>query len=108
VTPYLYPGRREGVLWFAVAVIATAITVWRIAPETWRPRLSATVVVACVAAYLALTAGFESGFNQWLDHDVFERFRGGVDDISTWIVGAGGAFVTLASVTAVLGRLRDR
>jgi hypothetical protein len=108
MTPYLYPGRRESVLWLIVAVVATAVVVWRVAPVAWRPRHAPTALVACLAAYLALAAGFESGFNQWLDHEVFERFRGGVDDMATWLVAAAGAFVTLASVTAVLGRLRDR
>jgi hypothetical protein len=108
VTPYLYPGGREGPLWLAVAAVATVLVVWRIAPAAWRPGHVATAVVAFVAAYLALAAGFESGFNQWLDHDVFERLRGGVDDVATWLVGAGGAFLTLAAVTAVLGKVGNR
>jgi hypothetical protein len=108
VTPYLYPGGREGPLWIAVAVVASLVVSWRIAPAAWRPRHVATVAVASLAAYLALAAGFESGFNNWLDHDVFEQFRGGVDDVATWLVGAGGAFAALAAVTAVLGKVGNR
>jgi hypothetical protein len=108
VTPYLYAGPREAVLWFAVAVLATAIVVWRIAPAAWRPRHAVTVVVACVTAYLAVAAGFESGFIDWIDHDVLERFRGGVDDIATWIVATAGAFAVLGAVNLLTARRRGR
>lgn len=98
----MFPGGRSTVMWLLVATVSTAVTAWRLAPASWRPRGVAVPAVAVVAAYLSLDTSFRTGFVQWLDHDVFERLRGGVDDVATWIVAAGGAFVGLALTTFLL------
>ena len=99
--PYLYPGGRNTIMWLFVAIASTALAGWRLAPSAWRPRGPVVPAVAVVVAYLVLVATFRLGFVQWLDHDVFERFRGGVDDVATWLVAAAGAAVGVALVLAV-------
>ena len=99
--PYLYPGGRNTVMWLLVALVTTVVTVWRLAPTSWRPQGLLVPAVAVAAAYLALNAGFRSGFVQWLDHEVFERLRGGADDIATWLVACVGAAIGVALVSLV-------
>jgi len=95
----MFPGGRSTVMWLFVATVSTAVTAWRLAPASWRPHGTAVLVAAVTAAYLSLDASFRTGFVQWLDHDVFERLRGGVDDVATWLVAAAGSFVGLALAT---------
>lgn len=97
----MFPYERAVAVWLAVAVVATAVSLARLAPGAWRPRGPLVPALCVVVAYLGVSVGYETGFVEWLDHDVFERMGGSLDDLAPWLIGAVTAAAVLTGTRLV-------
>ena len=84
-----------GVAYVCVAVLMTLLAV-KLAPRRWGTTSVVVGVLAVGGSYIAIRAATETGFNEWLDHDVLEEIGGEVDDLSLWLIALGGAVAVLA------------
>jgi hypothetical protein len=84
-----------GVALVGVAVLMTLLAL-AVAPRRWRSGGVVVAVLAVAGAYVAIRLGTESGFDEWLDHDVLEPLGGEVDDVGTWLIALAGALAVLA------------
>ena len=84
-----------GVAYVCVAVLMTLLAI-KLAPRRWGATSVVVGVLAVGGSYVAIRVGTETGFNEWLDHDVLEEIGGEVDDLSLWLIALGGALAVLA------------
>jgi hypothetical protein len=77
-----------------IAAFGTFLVV-RILPPKHRPSGRLVPALAVLAAFTAIRFGADSGFNEWLDHDVFEKVGGETDDFPTYLVAMVAAGVVL-------------
>jgi hypothetical protein len=104
----LAPSGGHVIGWVFVSVSMALLVTWCLAPGSWRPqgwrRAVVVTVITAVGAYVAVSVGYDHGFNQSLDYDVIEtRFRAEVDGTDAWVVSGVVALVVLG-----LGHLARR
>ena len=85
-----------------VLVACATLAVRRLLPARLRPNGAVAPLAAAGAAFAAVRIAADSGFAEWLDHDVFERIGGETDDFPTWLT----ALVVAGVVLVVAKRLR--
>jgi hypothetical protein len=80
----------------ALAILST-LAVRRLLPRRWVPSGWLPLGLAAAVAFLAIRVGADTGFSEWLDHDVFERIGGETDDFPTWLVAGSAAALVLVA-----------
>ena len=98
VAMMVFPGdsgllTRVGLI--ALCGLATLLTI-RLVPRSWRPAGVLVPLLAVVVAFVVIRVAAESGFTEWLDHDVLERVGGETDDFPTWLLAGLSAAAVFA------------